>query len=59
VGAKLLLEHKQAGLGVHLEGERIKGVPLVAAAVAVELMRSEVDGQTPSLLIPRRENTGC
>ena len=35
VAAKLLLEREQAGLGVHLEGERIKGVPLVAAAVAV------------------------
>jgi len=33
--AKLLLEREQLGLGVHLEGARIKGVPLVAAAVAV------------------------
>ncbi len=35
MSAEILLECKQLGLGIHLEGQRVKGVPLVAAAVAI------------------------
>ena len=35
MGAQLLLERKQVGLGIHLEGQGVQGVPLLAAAAPV------------------------